>query len=290
MKKIVLTLLIVAGALYAFISFSKRGKQLKNVAITLAVPESLVNEDSLTVNSRIKSPKGFTRIVPNRATFSNYIHNYKLKPSGSPIINYDGTSYFYQSGHIGVLEVPVPSNGLQQCADALIRLRAEYLWDANRKEEIGFKFTSGHYCSWLKYSQGYRPAINGNKVTFNKTAAPSSSKDSFYNYLNLIYTYAGTYSLAEELVEIDNIDEIQIGDLFIYPGFPGHVMMIASIAQNENGKRLFTFLQGNTPAQSVHMIKNATDTSISPWYDLDGKSSLETPLYTFDSFKFVRFK
>ena len=61
----------------------------------------------------------------------------------------------------------MPKNGLQQCADALIRIRSEYLWDNNRKDEIGFKFTSGHYCSWTKYAEGYRPKINGNKVTFH---------------------------------------------------------------------------------------------------------------------------
>lgn len=290
MKKGILALIVISVVLYAFISYSKPGKQIKNAVTTIVVSESLVNEDSLTVYSRIKTPEGYTRVVPNKITFSEYIHTYKLKPAGTPIINYDSTSYFYQSGHIGVLDVPVPSNGLQQCADALIRLRAEYLWDTNRKVEIGFKFTSGHYCSWDRYSQGYRPKIDGNKVTFHKTATSSTSKASFYKYLNLIYTYAGTYSLSQELTKVNSISDLKVGDLLIYPGFPGHVMMIASIVENENGQRLFAFFQGNTPAQSVHMIKNATDTSISPWYNLDGKTSLETPLYTFESFKFVRFK
>ena len=77
-------------------------------------------------------------------------------------------------------------NGLQQCADALIRIRSEYLWDYNRKDEIGFEFTSGHYCSWKKYAQGFRPKVNGSKVTFHKTANTNHTKDNFYNYLNLV--------------------------------------------------------------------------------------------------------
>ncbi|WP_296344066.1 hypothetical protein [Winogradskyella sp.] len=31
---------------------------------------------------------------------------------------------------------------------------------------MGFEFTSGHHCSWKKYAEGYRPKINGNKVSF----------------------------------------------------------------------------------------------------------------------------
>ena len=184
----------------------------------------------------------------------------------------------------------MPDNGLQQCADALIRIRSEYLWDVNRKDEIGFNFTSGHYCSWSEYAEGYRPKIKGNKVTFSKTAQANHSKNNFYNYLNLIYTYAGTYSLTQELNKIARLDDVQIGDLLIYPGFPGHVMMVGDIAQNENGDQLFLFFQGNTPAQSVHIIKNVSDSSMNPWYDLEGKTSLDTPIYTFESFEFVRFK
>ena len=104
------------------------------------------------------------------------------------------------------------------------------------------------------------------------------------------YTYAGTYSLAEELSEIKDLSDIEIGDLLIYPGFPGHVMMIADIIENQQGERRFLFFQGNTPAQSVHIIKNSNNKDESPWYDLKGLTSLETPIYTFSSFKIVRFK
>lgn len=76
----------------------------------------------------------------------------------------------------------------------------------------------------------------------------------------------------------------------MHPGFPGHVMMIGDITENADGDFRFLFFQGNTPAQSVHIIKNAQDAAMSPWYDLAGKTSLETPIYTFSSFEIVRFK
>lgn len=273
-----------------FFNFSEKGVAIKEVAVTYVAPTTLIHKEGRTVKTRIKIPEGFTRVVSEEQTFSYYIQNYPLKDASAEVINYDGNPYIYQAGHVGVLEVPVPTNGLQQCADALIRIRSEYLWENNRKSEIGFKFTSGHYCSWKKYAEGYRPKINGNNVTFSKTASPSTSKENFYKYLNLIYTYAGTYSLSQELKKVNNLSEVLIGDLLIYPGFPGHVMMVGDIIENEQGERRFAFFQGNTPAQSVHIIKNASDTKMSPWYNLKGKTSLDTPIYTFSSFEMVRFK
>jgi len=290
MKKGILFVIIAGLGILAFLNFSREGKVVKGAMIASVTPASLVNKEGMTIKTRVKIPEGYTRVIPEEGTFSNYIQNYQLKEADADVINYDGNPYIFQQGHIGVLEVPVPSNGLQQCADALIRLRSEYLWETNRQNEIGFKFTSGHYCSWTKYAEGYRPKINGNKVTFSKTATANHSKENFYRYLNLIYTYAGTYSLSQELKKVPSLSEVMIGDLLIYPGFPGHVMMVGDIVENNQGERRYVFFQGNTPAQSVHIIKNVSDTSINPWYDLKGKTSLDTPIYTFSSFEMVRFK
>lgn len=291
MKKTVIFVVFLILGILLFLNSSKNGKTIKGVVASyVAPPSSLIHKEGRTIKARIKVPEGFERILPEEQTFSDYIQNYPLKEASAEVINYDGNPYIFQQGHVGVLEVPVPSNGLQQCADALIRIRSEYLWAANRKEEIGFTFTSGHYCSWTKYAEGYRPKINGNVVTFSKIAAPNDSKENFYKYLNLIYTYAGTYSLSQELQKISTLSQVNVGDLLIYPGFPGHVMMVGDIIQNQEGDRRFAFFQGNTPAQSVHIIKNVSDTSINPWYDLEGKTSLETPIYTFSSFEMVRFK
>jgi len=205
------------------------------------------------------------------------------------VINYDGSAYFYQSGHVGVLEMPVPKNGLQQCADALMRLRSEYLWDKNLKSKIGFQFTSGHYVSWQKYALGIRPKIKGNKVTFAKTSKADSSKRNFYKYLNLIYAYAGTLSLYTELPKIKDIN-IQLGDMLVNPGTPGHIVMLIDEIENEKGEKLFLLAQGNTPSQTMHLLKNTMDTSISPWIKLKNNMEVNIPAYTFEKAKFVRFK
>ncbi len=280
---------ITLGVL-VFLSFQIRSieKIAHTVKANIEIP-ILVNKDSLTIVSRVNVPRYYKRVVHAKGSFEDYIRNYKLKRFGTKIINYDHSEYFWQGGHIGILEVFVPENGLQQCADALIRIRSEYLWDNNRKDEIGFNFTSGHYCSWSKYAEGYRPKIKGNKVTFHKTASQNKSKENFHKYLNLIYMYSGTLSLYNELESVKAKD-LKIGDMLIIGGSPGHIVMLADEAINTKGEKLFLLFQGNTPAQSVHLVKNLEDSEISPWYRLENDAVIPVSNYTFSKARFVRFK
>ncbi|WP_439151437.1 DUF4846 domain-containing protein [Winogradskyella sp.] len=288
MKRLVIIVLLSVIVIIVGLILFPQHNSVKTIAAAIE-STSLVNKDSLTINGRVNIPKGYRRVSCDTGSFEEYLRNYKLKPFGSKIVNYDGSKYFWQGGHIGILQIPVPKNGLQQCADALIRIRSEYLWDNNRKDEIGFNFTSGHYCSWNGYAKGHRPRINGNKVSFHKTASENHSKANFYNYLNLIYMYSGTLSLYNELESVKAKD-LNIGDMLIKGGSPGHIVMISDEAINKNGDKIFLLIQGNTPAQSVHLVKNLKDASISPWYHLKNNAVIPVSNYTFSSAKFVRFK
>ncbi|MDO1501454.1 DUF4846 domain-containing protein [Winogradskyella maritima] len=286
MKKLLLSLVLIGGLL----ALAYQIRPVRQTVVAIVNTPNYINEAGKTIANRVSMPDGFEHIKVDSNSFQFYIRHQNLKPFGSKVINYDGEPYFYQLGHVGVLDVDVPSNGLQQCADALIRLRSEYLWNTNQKDKIGFEFTSGDYCSWKTYAEGYRPKINGNDVRFLKTAQANHSKANFYNYLNLIYTYSGTMSLNNELETVSSIEDLQIGDMLIVGGFPGHVVMIADIAESDENDRLFLLIQGNTPAQSIHLLKNLENPSISPWYKLAINSEIYVPGFTFANSKFVRFK
>lgn len=290
MKKIILFVLALSIISIVAFQLNPIKTTINTIAKATKKTTELINEKGATIKSRVKVPNNYKRVVYPKGSFQEYLRNYKLKPFGSKIINYDGSDYFWQLGHIGILDVPVPKNGLQQCADALIRIRSEYLWQQNRKNDIGFNFTSGHYCSWKRYASGYRPKIKGNNVAFYKTASVNHSKENFYKYLNLIYMYSGTLSLYNELAQINDIKNLKIGDMLIKGGSPGHIVMICDEIINENGDKLFLLFQGNTPAQSVHLVKNLEDSFISPWYKLEKNSIIPVSNYTFANSKFVRFK
>lgn len=275
-----------------FKSTSKTDKvthHIKGVIANITRTSGLINKNGDSVSTRVLLPDGYKRVPYEKGSFQEYLRHYQLKAYGSKIINYDDTEYFAQDWHEAILEVPVPSNGLQQCADALMRIRSEYLWEQNKKEDIGFNFTSGHYCSWSKYAEGYRPKIKGNKVSFHKTAQANTSKTNFYKYLNLIYTYAGTLSMYHELQKI-TVDDIRIGDMLVKPGSPGHIEIVVDEIVNEKGEKMYLLAQGNTPAQSVCLLKNYGNASSAPWYKFTENDPVDTPSYYFDKASFIRFK
>lgn len=292
MKKLVFGIGIIV-IIFLVLRNTAKGRMVTNhvtgVVAGVVTKTNYINTTGDSISTRVIVPKGYKRVAYKTGSFQQYLRHYNLKPYGSKIINYDDSEYFAQNWHEAILEIPVPSNGLQQCADALMRIRSEYLWQENRKDEIGFNFTSGHYCSWNKYAQGYRPKIKGNKVTFHKTVSPNHSKANFYKYLNLIYTYAGTLSMYNELHKVA-VKNIRIGDMLVKPGSPGHIEIIVDEIINETGDRMYLLAQGNTPAQSVCLLKNFEDTEFSPWYKFKENDPVYTPSYYFDEARFIRFK
>ncbi len=267
----------------------------KNETLSAKVPakndseiqERYVDEKSNILKGRLLVPKGFAREITNENTWEHFIQNQALEKFGSPILKHDGTKILDQKHHVGTLTYDVGEKDLQQCADALIRLRAEYLFGQKRYNEIGFNFTSGNHFTWKSYAEGERPLINGNNVKFIKRAPENalSSYSDFRQYLDIIYNYAGTISLSKELKDSKSSAELNIGDLIITPGSPGHTVMIADkISDGENEK--YALIEGFTPAQSIHVLSLIGNT----WLNIKPGAIIETPRYTFQNAVIKRFE
>lgn len=106
MKKFLVILLILVSIFVLAFQFKPIENAVNTVKASIEIP-NLVNKDSLTIASRVIVPKDYKRVEYAKGSFENYLRNYKLKPFGSKIINYDDTNYFWQGGHIGILEIPV---------------------------------------------------------------------------------------------------------------------------------------------------------------------------------------
>jgi hypothetical protein len=211
------------------------------------------------------------------------LQNLNLKPAGTIAKNYDGSIKKPQDVYAAVVDIDVGDKDLQQCADAVMRLRAEYLYSQNRFDEIHFNFTSGFNAQYSKWRDGFRISVKGNSVSWIKKYNESKSYDDFREYLNIVFTYAGTLSLAKELKAV-NISEMKIGDVFIKGGSPGHAVIIVDMAVNEKtGDKIFLLAQSYMPAQDIQILKNPVNTSLSPWYSTDFGETLETPEWEFKS-------
>jgi len=248
---------------------------------------SYINQSANILKDRLLLPKNYNRTETKANSWQNFLQNLKLEPYHSPILKYDNTSIQDQSHHVGILTYDVGNQDLQQCADALIRLRAEYLFGQKRYDEIGFQFTSGDYFPWTRYAQGYRPMIKGNQVKFLKNNAEINlnSYSDFRKYLDIIYMYAGTISLSSELKDSKSKTEFDIGDLILTPGSPGHVVMIVDKI-SDGKKNLYALIEGYTPAQSIHILSQNDN----PWFDIKPSKELSTPRYYFRNTIFKRFE
>jgi len=89
-------------------------------------PQSLINPEGITIKQRILTPENFERTSLDEQSFGNYLRNSPLKSHGTDVRLYNG-ALKRNKVHIAVINMDVGNKDLQQCADAIIRLRAEYL-------------------------------------------------------------------------------------------------------------------------------------------------------------------
>ncbi len=256
---------------------------LTSTALGQSYPWLRNYDSSSTIEARFKVPDGYQRVRAETGSFAHWLRHLPLKEDGADVFLYSGYKKWNQWAHCAVANIDVGDQDLQQCADAVIRLRAEYLHSRALYDSISFNFTSGDKATFRDWISGKRPIVRGNNVSWSRSAGIDSSYSTFREYLNTVFTYAGSFSLSKELKHRTDPCDIQIGDVFIQGGFPGHAVIVVDIAENtSNGSRVFMLAQSYMPAQEIHILKNPYNASLSPWYDCDFGERLRTPEWTFE--------
>ena len=187
-----------------------------------------------------------------------------------------------QDVHVAVIDIDVGPRDLQQCADAIMRLRAEWQFASGRPGDIAFNDTgAGKPIAFARWAAGERPQMSGRSLSWSRSAQPDAGYASFRRYMDVVFTWAGTYSLEREL-QAKPLPELAAGDLFIKGGFPGHAVLVADVAESPaTGERRFLLVQSFMPAQEMHVLKNPAKADGSPWYPLAFGDQLVTPEWPF---------
>jgi len=247
----------------------------------------IIKEYGTTIMERFLPPEGSERTAVAEGSFAEYLRNLELKPYGEKVLYYDGrekSDYAY----ISVIDQDITERDLQQCADAIMRLKGEYHYAKGEYDKISFNFVSGFKCDFKTWSSGRKVVLNGNNAAWAAGPNNDTSYESFRRYMDVVHSYASTISLKKQLEEIDMM-EMEIGDVFIVAGSPGHAVIVVDMAEdNMTGTRYFMLAQSYTPAQETQVLRNLSDPEISPWYILE-KGELITPQWTFPEGSLRRF-
>lgn len=260
MTNLILTtfLLILTGS-YVNNTSNENYDTLNN---SIESPIKVINESGSSVATRFNTPKGFERVITEKGTWAYHLQNLPLKPNGSQVKHYDGTLKSNTNAYIAVVDLPIGKKNLHQCADAVIRLRADYLYSQGRFDEIEFLFASGKKSKYLDWIGSNEP-----------------NQKNYWTYLENVFNYASTYSLDKQL-KSKNVRDLQIGDVFIRGGAPGHTVIVVDKCVNSKGKVKFMLAQSYMPAQETQILTNPNELD-TPWYDLDFGDHIYTSEYIF---------
>ena len=215
-----------------------------------------------TMDQAIGPPAGFHRIVLRGNGFGEWLRELPLLPAGSPVLLWNGQpkSEVWQHNHAAVVDLDVGHENLQQCADAVMRLRAEYLWAAGRQRDIAFQAGGDKALTWK-----------------------GGDRKAFARFLRLVFAGLGTSAMSHELPRPAKGTALQPGDVVVqgpaHGHSYGHAVLVLDAAEDAKGERIVLIGQSYMPAQQFHVL-NHGDARLSPWFKasaLDSAAGLKTP-------------
>ncbi|MES2890706.1 MAG: DUF4846 domain-containing protein [Bacteroidota bacterium] len=205
----------------------------------------------------IPLPAGYKRISFSQVGFATWLRKLPLKKD-KLVYLYNGVLKSNQAAQFAVLDIPVGKKDLQQCADAVMRLRATFQFDQQAYDKIFFRDNE---------RRAYRFTVPHTRKNLDV-------------FLERVFQRCGSASLEKQLHK-KSLEQIRPGDVLIRGGFPGHVVMVMDLAENARGEKVFMLAQSYMPAQDIHVLLNPGSEKNSPWYPLTDAAHILTPEYHF---------
>ena len=206
--------------------------------------------------SSIPLPSGYERLPVQTNSFGAYLRGIPLK-ADKTVYLFNGQKKSNQAAQYAVLDIPTGNKDLQQSADAVMRLRAEFLKQQNKP--ICFTDNAGKNYCWSNYRhRGWQ------------------------SYLETVFGMCGTLSLQKQL-KPRSWDQLSPGDVIIKGGSPGHAVIVIDIAKHKGtGRLIFLLAQSYMPAQDIHVLLNVNENKLSPWYSIPDEL-LKIPEWAFNA-------
>ena len=243
-----------------------------------------------SLSQRFPAPVGSRRVAVAAGSWGEWLRGLPLRPAGTPARLYNGQLKDNQAVVAAVVDIDPGRQDLQQCADAVIRLRAEYLFSCN-PDKIHFHLTTGYDAWFSDYVAGRTFRVRGEAVLPAPKPAELLTHAALGRYLLPVFGYAGTLSLSRE-VQAVSLAEARPGNVLVHGGYPGHAVLVVDVAENQqSGQRYLLLAQSYMPAQNIHILRNVARPALGAWFAVPGPTELrvETPEWTFARTELGRF-
>jgi hypothetical protein len=218
------------------------------------------------LESRFPVPAGYQRVPLTKGSFGKWLRGLPVAKGKAVVQRFDGQEL--RAPAAAVVALDIGSGDVQQCADSILRLHAEFQWKRGEADELSIHFTSGDESNWKAWREGERFEIAGARVKRTQNAPVSNTHTEFRKWLQHSFLYAGTRSLKLDAEPIPLADVLRPGDFFVSPGSPGHAVIILDVADAPGKPSVALLGQGFMPAQSFHVLRDRGAHMIDGWFVL----------------------
>ncbi|MFO0660217.1 MAG: DUF4846 domain-containing protein [Polyangiaceae bacterium] len=231
-----------------------------------------------SLSDRFATPRGFRRVALTDGSFGAWLRTLPLASSEAPVLTFKG-KVLHPATHeniAAVVAIDIGHADLQQCADSVIRLHAEWRWSRGDRS-MSYRAAAGTMMSLESWWRGARPVADGAKLRWEPTGRPTEpSHSSFRHYLDDVFAWANTGSLSVQAKPVD-VRDLTPGDFVVVAGSPGHAVLVLDMAQDDKGHRRVLLGQGYMPAQSFQVLRPNRE---SPWFEIEPDTDgLTTPFW-----------
>ncbi|RAJ08174.1 uncharacterized protein DUF4846 [Chitinophaga skermanii] len=224
---------------------------------------------------KVEAPTGFTDVPVDRRSFAGWLYRYTL------IIDKKEGSY-------GKLDITLGKKDVKHHAAAPIFLRAYYLYNAQRYEDIHFYAVDGTMMDYVGWRKGDRyTVLPQNKIAKERTKEASGSMESFRVYTNNVITFSDAQSLRASMNHV-TVDDIQVGDVFIKKGDRLSAAIVMRVVKNKKGEKMVMLAENYKPSVDIQILMN--NTSKTPWHKVTNVQKISTMDGSFDTSQLFRFE
>jgi hypothetical protein len=243
----------------------------------LSDPTLAVAAPADSIEARFAPPQGFERVEVAAGSFAAWLRRLPLAPPGTSVLSFRG-DVILPSDHenlAAVVAIDIGDQDLQQCADSVIRLHAEWLWSQGRRD-MSYRAAAGTDMPWERWARGDRVVARGKSFGWKASGKPVEGHAAFRRYLDAVFAWANTGSLARD-TQVVAVAALAPGDFVVQPGSPGHAVLVLDLAQAPDGRRAVLLGQGFMPAQSFQVLRPSRQGA---WFVIEpGSEALATPFW-----------